>query len=205
MRNSRTHTAAVVQPQTAADFIAYTATIIPVSAALHAALNKAAELVTVKKGEVLVTPGCRCPGIYYIQHGLLRGYYLNDGKEITNWLATEGELATSLQAFITGANAQEGIEALEDCALTVLSRSALQELYATFPEMERMGRVLTENYYIRLENRVISLQFASAQHRFDQLMARNSSLFYRAPLGYIASYLGMTQETLSRIRARKNR
>jgi CRP-like cAMP-binding protein len=91
---------------------------------------------------------------------------------------------------------------LEDCELIQIPYSHLQQLYNDFPETERIGRILTENYYVKLEGRLMSLQFTSAKERYELLMTNNPSIIQRAPLGYIASYLGITQETLSRIRAK---
>ena len=93
------------------------------------------------------------------------------------------------------------IQAIEDCVLTELSFSSLQNLYKTFPETERLGRIITENYYIKLEERILSLQFKTAKERYQKLMQKKPSLIQRVSLGQIASYLGITQETLSRIRA----
>jgi CRP-like cAMP-binding protein len=76
-------------------------------------------------------------------------------------------------------------------------------MYLKFPASERTGRLILEDYYARLEERLISLQFKSAKERYAQLLEKRSDIILRAPLGRIASYLGMKQETLSRIRAGK--
>jgi hypothetical protein len=82
----------------------------------------------------------------------------------------------------------------------MLSYNSLQEIYSRFPEAERTGRLIIENYYIHLEERVINLQFKSAKERYERLLERYPGIILRAPMGNIASYLGITQETLSRIR-----
>ncbi len=74
-------------------------------------------------------------------------------------------------------------------------------MYLDFPETERIGRIITENYYIKLEERVLNIQFKTAKERYQKLMLKKTSLLQRVSLGQIASYLGITQETLSRIRA----
>lgn len=183
-------------------FLSYLESIIPVSEQLKDAFYNATTHKTLDKGQELIHNGAYCSNIYFLESGLLRGYYYQDDKEITNWLAAEGEFATNFYAFITKVHSSETIEALEDCELIELPYSNLQQLYIDFPETERLGRILTENYYIRLEERLLSLRFTTAKERYDNLVKNKPSLILRANLGHIASYLGITQETLSRIRAK---
>ena len=139
--------------------------------------------------------------MFFIESGLVRGYYFSEEKEITNWFALEEEFATNFYAFITNKTSFENIQALEDCSLTKISYSALQNLYIKFPETERIGRIITENYYIKLEERILNIQFKTAKERYQKLAKTKPAILQRASLGQIASYLGITQETLSRIRA----
>ncbi len=178
----------------------YLRSVITVSPELETALCRIARRRNAAKGQYLVRNGERCKDLFFVESGLVRGYYLNEEKEVTNWMAVDGEFATSFYSFITREPAAESIEVLEPSALTQISYDDLQMLYADFPETERIGRILTETYYIRLEGRLLSLQFTTAKDRYEQLLANNPLLVQKAPLGYIASYLGMTQETLSRIR-----
>ena len=182
-------------------FIEYLRSIINVSEELHLELQRITTNTVVNKGQYLLRSGAQCTDIYYVESGLLRGYYFNEDKEITNWLALDSEFATSFYSFIARVPSTESIEALETSELVQLPYASLQQLYADFPETERLGRILTENYYIRLEGRLLSVQFTTARERYQQLLANNPLLLQRAPLGHIASYLGITQETLSRIRA----
>jgi CRP/FNR family transcriptional regulator, anaerobic regulatory protein len=175
--------------------------IIPVSKELENSIKQAAKRKTIAKGEIIINAGERCNHIYFIEKGLLRGFYFNEDKEITNWFASDGEFATSFYSFIGKQASTETIEALEDCELLQLSYDDLQGLYENFPATERLGRIITENYYLKLESRFLSIQFKTAKERYLHLMATHPILLQRAPLGYIASWLGITQETLSRIRA----
>jgi CRP-like cAMP-binding protein len=168
---------------------------------LSEAIKSACRVQKVKRGELIVKAGKRCNELFYVERGLLRGYYLKEGKEITHWFAKEGEFATSFFSFITNEPSQESIEALEDSTLVVFSNNALTKLYVDFPESERIGRLITEKYYIKLEGRLLGIQFKTAKDRHNNLLASDATLFQRVQLGQIASYLGMTQETLSRIRA----
>ncbi len=182
-------------------FISYLSSLISISKELELELNSISKPITVSKNEILLNFNERCDKMYFIQKGLLRGYYFEEDKEITNWFAQEEEFATCFYAFIAGNASFESIQALEDSELIELSHSSLQHLYSGFPETERIGRLLTENYYIRLEERLLSIQFKSAKERYQKFCHSKSSLLQRASLGQIASYLGITQETLSRIRA----
>ncbi len=175
--------------------------IISISKTLEDEINSIAKELNVPKNTILVNHKERCRNLFFIQKGLVRGYYYDEGKEITNWFAQQEEFATSFYSFITNEPSPETIEALEDCQLIQIGHTDLQDLYKKFPETERIGRIITENYYIKLEERFLNIQFRSAKERYQNLLSKNSSLLQRASLGQIATYLGITQETLSRIRA----
>lgn len=176
---------------------------ISVSRELEAELNLIVETILFSKGKKIINSNERCDAIYFVKKGLVRGYYLDDGKEVTNWFAQESEFATCFYSFITNSFSFEIIEALEDCELVKIPYSSLQNLYVKFPETERIGRIITENYYIKLEERILNLQFKTAKERYHKLVLSKPLLLQRVALGQIASYLGITQETLSRIRAEK--
>ena len=84
-----------------------------------------------------------------------------------------------------------------------LSYEHISTMYTLYPETERAGRLLLEDYYMRLEERLLGIQFRTAKERYDHLLLKRPEIVQRAPLGKVASYLGMKQETLSRIRAEK--
>lgn len=182
-------------------FLAYLSSIIPVSDSLDKALDIVTKKVSIQKNLSIVNIGNRCQDLFFIEKGLLRGYYLLDGKEITNWFGSEGEFATCFYAFVAEKPSFENIQVLEDSVLTQVSFTDLQHLYKEFPETERLGRIITETYYIRLEERLLSLQFKTAKERYHHFIKSRPSLLQRTSLGQIASYLGITQETLSRIRS----
>lgn len=182
-------------------FLSHLSSVITVSKKLEAELNAVTKQIIVSKNKSLIDIDNRCNDLFFVEKGLLRGYYLDDGKEITNWFAQEGEFATCFYAFVAVKPSFETIEALEDCVLTQFPYSSLQSLYLKFPETERLGRIITETYYIKLEERLLSLQFKTAKERYQHFVLSKPSLLQRTSLGQIASYLGITQETLSRIRA----
>jgi CRP/FNR family transcriptional regulator, anaerobic regulatory protein len=175
--------------------------LITVSPQLEQEILRISGKIKAGRGEVLLNMNERCRDMFFVEKGLLRGYYLEDGREVTNWFAPEGDFATCFYSFIVKEPSFECIQCLEDTELVKINYTDLQQIYAAFPETERVGRLITENYYIKLEERLISIQFKTAKERYLKLMATRPFLLQRASLGQIASYLGMSQETLSRIRA----
>ncbi|MDF2438435.1 MAG: putative transcriptional regulator, Crp/Fnr family [Bacteroidota bacterium] len=182
-------------------FFSYLSSLIHVSDSLKAELLSITEELNVGRNEPIVEINNRCNDLFFIEKGLVRGFYYEGGKEITNWFAQEGEFATCFYSFIAIKPAFETIEALEDSILIRIPHAGLEKLYLKFPETERVGRIITEAYYIKLEERLLSLQFKNAKERYQNFVLSKPSLLQRASLGQIASYLGITQETLSRIRA----
>lgn len=158
--------------------------------------------IVLAKNEYLLTEWKLCRHLYFLQQGALRGCYTLRGKEITHWFAFENDFVTSFHSFITGQPAVENIQSLEGSVLWSISKEKLNTLLDNFPEIERLVRIIYENYYIRLEERFINSQFKSAGERYEDLLQHSPHIIERVPLGYIASYLGISQETLSRIRGR---
>jgi len=180
--------------------VKHLSSIISISESLKEEINSISKKISVAKGQVIIDKNERCDQLFFVEKGLLRGYYFDEDKEITNWFSQEEEFATCFYSFIANKPSFEIIQTLEDCELIQLNYSELQNLYKKFPETERIGRIITENYYIKLEERILNLQFKTAKERYQKLVSVKPSLLQRATLGQIASYLGITQETLSRIR-----
>lgn len=179
----------------------YLKSVIPVSVELNSALESVCRKKTIGKGEIILHEGKMSSTLLFVETGLLRGYYFLEDKEVTSWFAQEGEFATCFYSFISGEASFETIQTLEETEVVEISKEALENIYKKFSETERIGRILTEAYYLKLDGRFLSLHFKTAKERYQHLFKTNPSLLQRAPLGYIASYLGITQETLSRIRA----
>ena len=183
------------------NFLQYLESIITVSDTLKNELISVSGRKITSKGDIILNAGERCSDLFFVEKGLVRVYYFIEEKEVTNWFAQEGEFATCFYSFIVQGSSVETIQALENTELIQIPYSYLQGLYKQFPETERIGRILTETYYIKLEERLLNIQFKSAKERYQNLADLKPALLKRAPLGQIASYLGITQETLSRIRA----
>jgi CRP-like cAMP-binding protein len=181
--------------------IHYLSSIIDISNSLENEIKHIGKKITIPKNHQLLNMHQRCDSIYFIESGLLRGYYYKDDKEITNWFAQENEFATCFYSFISQKTAVEYIQSIETCELIEIQYSQLQNLYLAFPETERIGRLLIENYYIKLEERFLNNQFKTAKERYEWFESNKPGVLQRASLGQIATYLGITQETLSRIRS----
>lgn len=158
------------------------------------------EEVHFAKNDVILKEGSYCKSLYFIEEGLVRGFLVKRGREITNWFAPENTLATSVYSFISENPSFESIVAIEDCIVHRIFRKDLYALYERFPVLNDMGRKLIELYYLELEERVIAFQFQSSKQRYVSFLQNEGHLLQRVSLGHLASYLGMTQETLSRIR-----
>lgn len=167
-------------------------------AALHACFKQ----VTLSKNEYLLTEGKICKHLYFLELGALRGYYNLEGKEISYWFGFENDFVTSFHSFITQQPAVENIQLIEGSLLWAISKDSLTGLLNQYHEIERILRIACEKYYIRLEERFVNAQFKTAAERYENLLQQSPHILERVPLGHIASYLGISQETLSRIRGR---
>lgn len=173
----------------------------PISDAATQDLSMLLKKVTLSKNTFLIKEGVVCNHLYFLEQGYLRGFYNLDGKEVTHWFAFENDFVTSFYSFISRKPSLENIQALEDSILWSITYEELQQLFDKHRDIERMTRIIYERSYIRLEERLIRLQFKSARERYEQITSVFPDILNRVSLGHIASYLGISQETLSRIRA----
>ncbi len=186
-----------------ATFFATLDAVIPLDPSVKASIGQLTQPLHVPRHTLLLQEGQVCRSLYFIGQGLVRAYRQQaDGREITTWFAAEQELFTSGYSFISRAPSRETIEVLEDVTGFCISQQALTDLYEQHPVVDRLGRRLTEHYYFQLEELFASQITLSATERYERLISTAPGLLQRVSLGHIASYLGMTQETLSRIRAR---
>ncbi|WP_412466172.1 Crp/Fnr family transcriptional regulator [Pedobacter sp. KLB.chiD] len=175
--------------------------IYPLSEELKMAIVRNSHIAQFKKKTTLLSAGESSNTIYFIISGAARVYYLdNEGKQTNTWFLFENELLISVYGFFTGQPSFEYIETIEDTTLIAVKKEKLDEIYLQFLEFNFIGRKLTEYYYIRNEIQANELRMLSAKERYEKLLKRNPQLFQRVSLGHIASYLGISQETLSRIR-----
>ena len=163
------------------------------------------KLLRVEKNTTLVKEGQYADKTYFIVKGAARAYYLKDGREITDWFAFEDAFITSVNSFFLNIPSPYFIELLESAVIVEIARNAMLELCDKHHSFDRLCRIIVTGTMLQLQQRVVSIQFESAQQKLDNLMAIRPDITNRVPLGHIASYLGITLETLSRIRHPKKR
>ncbi|MBA4849543.1 Crp/Fnr family transcriptional regulator [Emticicia sp. BO119] len=139
--------------------------------------------------------------IYFIKTGIVRAYAYQNENEITFWFGKEGETIISMKSYIMNQPGYENIELLETCELYELKTDKLQELFKQDIHIANWGRKFAEQELIKTEERLIARQFSTTAERYSALLKNHPDLLQRISLGYIASYLGVTQVSLSRIRA----
>lgn len=155
------------------------------------------------KDDVLVEKGEVCDRLYFVVAGVLRSATDYEDKEVTRWLCFADHFATAYFSFTYRQPSEDTICALTDVKLLSISYHSLQYLIAQDTIWVDLNRRLLEHYYTILLERVMSFQTQSTAERYERLLDEQPTIEDEVPLGCIASYLGMTQETLSRIRRRR--
>lgn len=159
------------------------------------------EEVRFKKKEVIVQEGTKNTNLYLIKEGIWRGHYLKDGVDTSIWFASKGEAAFSVWGYVDNSYSQISIEAMSDSIAYCISKAALNELYSTSISLANLGRRLMEHQLLTTENWLISAGSPRAKERYLTLIKETPELLLHVPLKYIASYLWITPQSLSRIRA----
>lgn len=162
-----------------------------------------ARQVNIAKNNFLQHIGQTCRTIYYTQKGCSRVFYMQNEQEITECFAFEGELAVRFESLLTGAPSRRAIQVLEDAQLIAFDMNKLDKVFTDYPIIEVLFRRMFHNYHIQSLQRFESLQFRSAEERYQSLLNDYPDVIKRVPLKFIASFLGITPVSLSRIRARK--
>lgn len=156
---------------------------------------------TLKKGDYFSEAGKICNHIGFVNEGILRViYYDKNGNEYTRFFIREGHFAVDLQSFNDQVPSSEYLEALAPCKLTIVSRPAMEYFSKHIPNWTSIVRKVTERALIEKLNVRSEMVSDNATTRYQKLMERHADILQRVPLGIIASYLGVTQYTLSRIR-----
>ncbi len=157
--------------------------------------------IELPKHKILVEAGQVGRSVYFIEKGIARAYCEGKENQITFWFGLEGDFVFSYNSYINGRPGYESIELLENSLLYEIKDNVLQALFRENIELANWGRKLAELELIKLEERYIARLFKSASECYRELLNSSPLLIRRIQLGYIASYLGVTQVTLSRIRS----
>ena len=156
-----------------------------------------------EKNQTILKQGQVCNYLYFVDKGVLRLFYYRDGKDITDYFATEQNIIGGIDSFFSRKPSDKIIETLEPCSLIAISYNNLEKLYQKQHDLERVGRILSVGAFLSMQNRLFAIQFHTAKQRYQELLESSPDILQRVPLGHIASYLGITQVTLSRIRSQK--
>lgn len=157
---------------------------------------------SVPKNKELQPIGHTCRTVYFLTKGIARIYYLKDGIDITESFTFENNIVVRVESLFTAKPSRKAIQILEDAEVIAINANELFKLYDRYPEIERLFRKIFEAAFVETVNRIESIQFHTAEERYQSLMEQAPNLIQRVPLKYIASYLGITQQSLSRIRAK---
>jgi len=184
-----------------ANFKRYIKNIVPITDNEFDLSMEYFKTITLNKGDNFVLQNKVCKQIGFINDGLLRTYYTNEkGEEITSCFCTKHNLTTSYKSFIVQSPSTITITALEQTELLVINYDDLQKLYSKIPVWQTVGRVIAEKEYIVMEQYASVLNNESAKEKYLRLLKEQPEIIQKSPVNYIASYLGITRRTLSRIR-----
>ena len=178
--------------------------LFPLSEGANQFILKNTYSLNIKKGRLLLNAGEVCTNMYFIRKGVLRGFVKDGERDITTWISANGELVSAISSFILQIPTNENIHAIEDCELIVLSHSDLEIMYVKFPAFNTTVRKLTEIYYMHAEHRAYIARLKNADQKYQLFLKQYGHLSNRVPVKYIASFLGITLETLSRLRGKKD-
>lgn len=153
-----------------------------------------------KKGDFFIKPGQYCEKLSFVRSGFIRVYAKTNNKEVTQWISTKGYFITDLYSFSFKQRARWNIQALTDSKLYTINKENYILLNKLVPNWIEMEKQFIAGCFVQLEDRVFSHLSLNAEERYQKLFESNKELFNQVPLQYIASMLGMSPETLSRIR-----
>lgn len=182
-------------------FLNFLEEIQPLTPESREAILLLCSLIPISKNQNLQEIGQKCRTIYFVKEGLARIYYLKDGIEVTEYFAFENDLIIRAESLFRDKPSSKAIQALENTVFIGIPSEALFSLFDKYPDIERLFRKIIEQAYVHTVNRMEAIQFHSAEERYAQLLAEKPNLIQRISLKHIASYLGITQVSLSRIRA----
>ena len=177
----------------------------PLCAALTERILSATKTVTYQAGDYILKEGQVCNKACLVIKGLARSYYINEDKDITSRFMDEGFIITSWISYYTQQPGNEFIEALEETTLACINYADIQKMYTDFPEFNIVGRKQAEYGFFMAEQRTQILRKHTAEEKYKFFLSNHPTLLQRVALKHIATYLGMNEETLSRVRSKFHR
>ncbi|UKJ06454.1 Crp/Fnr family transcriptional regulator [Solitalea lacus] len=174
----------------------------PLSDDARKAILNVAELKEYPAKTVLLSEGSIQKNVLYLNKGLVRGYFHMEDKEVTLWICYDPDSFGDPESFFHQVPTDLTIETLEPSQVVLIPRQSWLELFDKFPEIERASRLVSQSNVQKLYRRIKVLNYSTPEEKYRYLLENEAQIIQRTPLKFIASYLNITPETLSRIRAK---
>ena len=158
------------------------------------------QIKTLKRREILHDINSVCGNVYFIEEGIIRYFQVENGEEVTGQFFFTGGWYTDLESFLSNSYSRQTAQAIESTSLLYISKQDLEKLYKEIPQFERLGRLIAEQAFIGLRKKTDNLTLLDAKERYLNLLKHRPKVIRRIPQYYIASYLGIKPQSLSRIR-----
>jgi CRP/FNR family transcriptional regulator, anaerobic regulatory protein len=168
-----------------------------------AAISSYFHLTTIKKGDYFLKPGQVCDKLSFHRSGIIRVYTTINDKEVTQWISTKGYFVTDLAGIMFRKASKYTIQAITDSELYTIGYDDYKNLGKVIPQWIELEKLFIARCFIYMEERILSLLSSSSEERYKWLFEQQRDLFNQVPLQYLASMLGMTPETFSRIRKKQ--
>lgn len=177
----------------------------PLTVEMEALIDRLTFPVSFRKNRYIISPIDRNRYLYLILKGVVRGFYKDSGTEITSWICQENEIVGTIRNLWTAEESDEYLQAIEDVELIAIPHELTTMLYKNFAEANIIGRKIMELHYRGANDRGFICQIPSATGRYKHLLQAFPWMINRVPLRYVASFLGLRLETLSRVRSGENK
>lgn len=177
---------------------------IDISDDLFQSFLSKAQPKTAVKGEIIAKPGKTNSDLLFLEQGLMRAYRIIDGKEFTHYFFVENWFATDFKSFLTGEASDLYLQALTDAQYFVVSKTVLLTFMDRHHTFEKLARIIAEKAYLKMVDRMVDFQTQDLKERYWTLINQNPELFQKVPQKYLASYLGVAEQSLSRIKAERD-
>ncbi|MEM8526574.1 MAG: Crp/Fnr family transcriptional regulator [Bacteroidota bacterium] len=177
----------------------------PLSAACQEELAAHSKVLVLGKGTQILREGEYANTVYYVAKGVARAFYLKNGKDISDWFAFENDFICAIDSYFLEISSPYYIETLDASVLLGVHKEQVNQLSDKYRDFDRLGKVIVTKTMLQLQQRIVSMQFETAKQNYENLLTIRPEITQRIPLTHIASYLGITLETLSRIRSPKYR